>query len=128
MNDFVRFAHEIYYVLYLFAEKYNNKSTSKDLASFGLSIYIGLFVLMILLVIDVFTGQIFLNDMITKYILIGIPVVCYASSLLYFSYKKRYLIIYKEVSGSPKKKEILIRQFAWFNIVLFLVFIMVSML
>lgn len=92
------------------------------------SIYLTIFILTGLFIIDIVTKAVFQGKDATKYILIGVAVFSYIVSLVYFSYKKRYLNVINETSKTVADRRLIIRVFVIFNIVFFIVFILISVL
>lgn len=70
-------------MLYHLALKYNRKEKSIDIAVFGISIYITIISILLILFTDKVFLNIFSDPKTTKLIIIGIPIASYLLSSLY---------------------------------------------
>ena len=127
MKRLFQFAPAFFYLLFLQANKYNDESRSAEIASFLFSVYLGILVLVILLILDYTDLSVFKNKEITVYILITVSVSCFIATITYFKYKKRYLKIHDAFAESRDYYK-LIKQFALFNGLFFTIFILVGLI
>lgn len=91
MKKILKFTHSIYYILYIQAKKYNNEIISNDISSFVFSMYLLLFSLIILFILDFIFDCILQDNSVSKIIIISISGISLAISLIYFRYKKDIL-------------------------------------
>jgi hypothetical protein len=110
--------HSIFLSNYFAAKKYQSKDKASEIAFFLTSIYIMLTILTIYFYLETLFGF-SINDNIINYILIGEVLLSYIFSIIYFSYKKKYLKIIENYLAKDKENISLNKRFIIVNIVLF---------